>query len=221
MVGINIGAGQTARARRVAWIGAALAFGATEFIGLAAAIFPHAWLGLFSDEPRVLALGTLYLRTVAPVYGTIGLASLYIAPWIITPHRRHGGFSSCHNPERQLYQQPERRKDEGSCNLRKEGEKNQYSSNDHHRCGRQVDCRYDHEPYVGKVKRKTDREVGMALVEDTGFDAFDAGTLAESLRQQPGPCERDYPSGATWLWRQFRNGLAAAPRISMRTLSFV
>jgi predicted dinucleotide-binding enzyme len=29
------------------------------------------------------------------------------------------------------------------------------------------------------------RAVGMALVEDTGFDAFDAGTLAESWRQQP------------------------------------
>ena len=27
--------------------------------------------------------------------------------------------------------------------------------------------------------RETDRKVGMALVEDTGFDAFDAGTLAE------------------------------------------
>jgi predicted dinucleotide-binding enzyme len=37
--------------------------------------------------------------------------------------------------------------------------------------------------------RETDRKVGMALVEDTGFDAFDAGTLAESWRQQPGaPC---------------------------------
>ncbi|MFP2961135.1 NADPH-dependent F420 reductase [Myxococcus sp. 1LA] len=37
--------------------------------------------------------------------------------------------------------------------------------------------------------RDTDRKVGMALVEDTGFDAFDAGTLAESWRQQPGaPC---------------------------------
>jgi 8-hydroxy-5-deazaflavin:NADPH oxidoreductase len=31
-----------------------------------------------------------------------------------------------------------------------------------------------------------DRKVGMALVEDTGFDAFDAGTLADSWRQQPG-----------------------------------
>src|SRR5215207_7066099 len=37
--------------------------------------------------------------------------------------------------------------------------------------------------------RETDRAAGVALVEDTGFDAFDAGTLAESWRQQPGtPC---------------------------------
>ncbi|AFZ11664.1 NADP oxidoreductase coenzyme F420-dependent [Crinalium epipsammum PCC 9333] len=37
--------------------------------------------------------------------------------------------------------------------------------------------------------RDPDRQVGMALVEDTGFDAFDAGTLADSWRQQPGaPC---------------------------------
>lgn len=37
--------------------------------------------------------------------------------------------------------------------------------------------------------RETDRAAGMALVEDTGFDAFDAGTLADSWRQQPGaPC---------------------------------
>ena len=34
-----------------------------------------------------------------------------------------------------------------------------------------------------------DRRVGMALVEETGFSAVDAGVLAESWRQQPGtPC---------------------------------
>ena len=33
------------------------------------------------------------------------------------------------------------------------------------------------------------RQLGMALVEDTGFDGFDAGPLSESWRQQPGtPC---------------------------------
>jgi predicted dinucleotide-binding enzyme len=37
--------------------------------------------------------------------------------------------------------------------------------------------------------RQRDRTIGMQLVEDTGFDAFDAGELAESWRQQPGaPC---------------------------------
>jgi predicted dinucleotide-binding enzyme len=37
--------------------------------------------------------------------------------------------------------------------------------------------------------REQDRRAGMRLVEDSGFDAVDAGTLAESWRQQPGaPC---------------------------------
>jgi 8-hydroxy-5-deazaflavin:NADPH oxidoreductase len=39
------------------------------------------------------------------------------------------------------------------------------------------------------AERAADLQVGLALVEDTGFDAFDAGSLAESWRQQPGaPC---------------------------------
>ena len=37
--------------------------------------------------------------------------------------------------------------------------------------------------------READRRVALELVEDTGFDAYDAGSLAESWRQQPGaPC---------------------------------
>ena len=39
-------------------------------------------------------------------------------------------------------------------------------------------------PVAGDVPRH--REVAMALVDDTGFDAFDAGVIAESWRQQPG-----------------------------------
>lgn len=34
--------------------------------------------------------------------------------------------------------------------------------------------------------RERDREVAIALVNDTGFDGFDAGTLADSWHQQPG-----------------------------------
>jgi len=37
--------------------------------------------------------------------------------------------------------------------------------------------------------RERDREVAMALVSDSGFDAYDAGALEQSWRQQPGaPC---------------------------------
>lgn len=34
--------------------------------------------------------------------------------------------------------------------------------------------------------RDHDRKVAMSLVNDTGLDAFDAGSLADSWRQQPG-----------------------------------
>ena len=80
LVGTNIGAGEQARALRIALVGGALAFGITETIGLAAAIWPHAWLGLFGDDPRMLETGTAYLRSVGPAYGFFGLGlSLYFA----------------------------------------------------------------------------------------------------------------------------------------------
>lgn len=80
LVGTNIGAGQKDRALRIALTGGALAFAITETIGLTAAIWPAAWLGLFGHDPRMLLTGTAYLRTVGPVYGFFGLGlSLYFA----------------------------------------------------------------------------------------------------------------------------------------------
>jgi len=80
LVGTNIGAGQPERALRIALTGGALAFTLTELIGLTAALFPTAWLGLFGNDPQMLATGTAYLRTVGPVYGFFGLGlSLYFA----------------------------------------------------------------------------------------------------------------------------------------------
>ena len=80
MVGTNIGAGQHARARRIMWSGAAVATVLTGTIGVAAALAPDVWLGLFSQDPDVLAAGRAYLRTVGPAYGFFGLGlSLYFA----------------------------------------------------------------------------------------------------------------------------------------------
>jgi len=73
MVGVNMGAGQTMRARKIAWTGGLLGVAITEGIGLVVAIFPALWLHLFSHDPSVLAPATTYLRIVAPVYGFLGL----------------------------------------------------------------------------------------------------------------------------------------------------
>jgi len=80
LVGTNIGAGQRQRALRIALMGGVIAFVLTEAIGVIVAIWPHAWLGPFGDDPRMLATGESYLRVVGPVYGFFGLGlSLYFA----------------------------------------------------------------------------------------------------------------------------------------------
>jgi MATE family, multidrug efflux pump len=80
MVGTNVGAGQVARAERVAWVGAGLAALVTGSVGLLGALFPHAWLGLFSADPDVLTTGATYLRIVGPAYGFFGVGlALYFA----------------------------------------------------------------------------------------------------------------------------------------------
>jgi Na+-driven multidrug efflux pump len=80
LVGTNIGAGQHARALRVALVGGGLAFALTETIGIAAAIWPRVWLDLFGSDPRMLATGSAYLRIVGPFYGFFGLGlALYFA----------------------------------------------------------------------------------------------------------------------------------------------
>lgn len=80
LVGTNIGAGQRERALRIALTGGAIAFIASEIVGLAGAFFPHAWLSLFGNDPALLESGTTYLRFVGPTYGFFGLGlSLYFA----------------------------------------------------------------------------------------------------------------------------------------------
>jgi putative MATE family efflux protein len=80
LVGTNLGAGKSDRALRAAWIGGWICFALTEAIGLAAALFPAAWLGLFDRDPAMIAAGSEYLRIVGPFYGFFGLGmALYFA----------------------------------------------------------------------------------------------------------------------------------------------
>jgi Na+-driven multidrug efflux pump len=80
MVGTNIGAGQRERALRIAWIGALIAAVLCEIIGVAAAIWPTAWLRLFDSDPAMLETGSAYLRAVGPFYGCFGFGlALYFA----------------------------------------------------------------------------------------------------------------------------------------------
>jgi putative MATE family efflux protein len=80
MVGSNIGAGQKERARRIALTGGAMAFVLAEIVGIAASIWPTAWLRLFGTDEHLLQAGSEYLRMVGPFYGFFAMGfSLYFA----------------------------------------------------------------------------------------------------------------------------------------------
>src|SRR5690242_2908154 len=80
LVGTHIGAGDTARAKTIAWAGTALAAAICLVIGAFAALFPLAWVGNFSADPAVLDAGSRYLRIVAPFYPLLGVSiALYFA----------------------------------------------------------------------------------------------------------------------------------------------
>ncbi len=80
IVGTNIGAGKIARAERAGWTGGVLAAGLTGTIGLALAVAPGLWVGLFTDDPETFAAGALFLRVVGPVFLFQGLGlCLYFA----------------------------------------------------------------------------------------------------------------------------------------------
>jgi putative MATE family efflux protein len=80
LVGVNIGAGRAARAKHIAWVGAGFAAAICLIIGLTVALFPTAWVGLFSSDAAVLDSGARYLRTVAPFYALLAAGiALYFA----------------------------------------------------------------------------------------------------------------------------------------------
>jgi putative MATE family efflux protein len=73
MVATNMGAGQSARAVRVAWAGGAVVAAITGVIGVTTAIAPSLWMNLFTQDAEVLAFGASYLNIVGGFYGFFGL----------------------------------------------------------------------------------------------------------------------------------------------------
>lgn len=73
MVATNMGAGQSARALRVAWTGGAMVAAITGVIGVVSAIAPSLWMNLFTNDPAVLGFGASYLNIVGACYAFFGL----------------------------------------------------------------------------------------------------------------------------------------------------
>jgi len=80
LVGTNIGAGNVRRARRVAITNVLFVGVMVGVAGLFVSLFPHLWLGLFTDDSAVIEVGTQYLHLVAPFYAGMGVIfELYFA----------------------------------------------------------------------------------------------------------------------------------------------
>ena len=80
MIGMAIGAGRIARARRIAWTAGSISFVSVGLIGTFIAIFPDLWVNIFTDDASVRVASRQYLSTAAPMYAFIGLAmSMYFS----------------------------------------------------------------------------------------------------------------------------------------------
>ncbi|MEY4863328.1 MAG: Multidrug export protein MepA [Pseudomonadota bacterium] len=80
MVGMAIGAGDVARARKVAWTAGVLSAFNLGSLGLVVSLMPGLWSHFFSDDPQVLAFAAQYMHWAGPAFGLFGLGlTLYFA----------------------------------------------------------------------------------------------------------------------------------------------
>ena len=73
LVGMAIGAGKIARARRAAWTASALAFALLGLLGVVLALAPDLWTSRFTQDAAVIAAAAVYFHWVGPCYGLFGL----------------------------------------------------------------------------------------------------------------------------------------------------
>jgi putative MATE family efflux protein len=80
MIGMAIGAGLVARARRVAWTAAAVSGLSVGLVGLVVAVKPSLWVSLFTGDPGVTAAANSYFAWAGPTFVFFGVgACLYFA----------------------------------------------------------------------------------------------------------------------------------------------
>ena len=73
LVGMAIGAGKIARARRAAWTAALMALALLGLLGGVLALAPDLWAARFTSDPAVIAAAALYFHWAGPCYGLFGL----------------------------------------------------------------------------------------------------------------------------------------------------
>lgn len=73
LVGMAVGAGMAARAKRVAWTAGLLGFAVLGVIGAVVAVVPGLWVDLYTSDSVVKASAELYFHWAGPVYGFFGL----------------------------------------------------------------------------------------------------------------------------------------------------
>jgi Na+-driven multidrug efflux pump len=80
MIGMAIGAGRIARARRIAWTAGGVSFAAVGLVGGFFALYPDVWVNIFTDNVAVRAASRQYLSIVGPFLSFVGLAiALYFS----------------------------------------------------------------------------------------------------------------------------------------------
>ena len=103
IVGQNMGAGRTDRARRAGWVTSGWASGAGAVVALAFVFLPTVMIGLFTTDAAVVEAGSLYLRAMALAQITMGLeivleASLGGAGYTLQPMLWNGLFTASRIP---------------------------------------------------------------------------------------------------------------------------
>jgi len=75
MVGMAVGAGLVARARRVAWTAGAVAGLSVGLVGLVVAIKPALWVSLFTSDPGVTAAANSNFAWAGPAFAFFGIGT--------------------------------------------------------------------------------------------------------------------------------------------------